>query len=74
MCVDLAKVFAIVFMVAVHTMMYGGGNFDSTLGFLVDWVFGSPQLTVATTLLSGFCLLVVSILLARVRPFSKIKF
>lgn len=42
MCVDLAKVFAIVFMVAVHTMMYGGGDFDSTLGFLVDWVFGSP--------------------------------
>lgn len=42
MCVDLAKVFALIFMVAVHTMMYGGSKFDETLSLLVGWVFGGP--------------------------------
>lgn len=40
--VDVAKVLAIVFMVAVHTMMYGGGDLEQGLGLLFDCVFGGP--------------------------------
>lgn len=42
MFVDVAKVAAIVFMVADHTMMYGGANLEHGLGMLVDGVFGGP--------------------------------
>ncbi len=40
--VDVAKVLAIVFMVAVHTMMYGGADLTHGLGLLFDCVFGGP--------------------------------
>ena len=42
-CVDVAKVAAIVFMVAIHCMMYGGAELSSGVGLLFDCVFGGAM-------------------------------
>lgn len=42
MFIDLAKVIAIVFMVADHTWMYGGTELHDTWGLILDGVLGGP--------------------------------
>ena len=42
MCIDVAKVAAIIFMVADHCMMYGGASVEQGLGFFTDSLLGGP--------------------------------